>query len=346
MKETILLVGHGSRDPGGNGNQQVEEFADRWRQRHPDWNIQVCFIEFADRLVEEGLALAGREAERVIVVPLILNAAGHVKMELPEHVEAARTSFSACEFIYVPHLGSEAPILRILKRRLHQTMNQLDWPDPQTTGVILLARGSSDPMANGEVAKMARWLFEASRHDLVDIAFTGVTHPRLEGVVQRQRLLGMTQVIVLPYYLFTGTLIERINRQVDHLRRQYPRLRFALGDYFGFEPEIFALLDRRVSEGRAGRGALACDGCKYRELARDQGQDHPHGHYHEDPEHHGHHPGHHGTDPHCVHAGHPVGEHPACHASHHQGHQSGHQSGHQGDPRPGPVTPEQERGQA
>ncbi|MFZ1575203.1 MAG: sirohydrochlorin chelatase, partial [Chromatiaceae bacterium] len=276
MKEKILLVGHGSRDPGGEGNREVEVFAHLWRERQPDWDIQVCFIEFADLLVAEGLTQAARDADRVIVVPLILNAAGHVKMELPEHLQAARAAFPETAFIYVPHLGAEDTILNVLKRRLGQAMDELDRPDPQTTGVILLGRGSSDPMANGEVAKMARWLFEASDHDLVDIAFTGVAYPRLERVVQRQALLGMTQIIVLPYYLFTGTLMERIKRQMAHLGQQYPRLRFAQGAYFGFEDEIFDLLEQRVREGREGTGLMPCDGCKYRELVRDGSGVHHH----------------------------------------------------------------------
>lgn len=296
MKETILLVGHGSRDPGGEGNREVELFAQLWRERQPDWDIQVCFIEFADLLVADGLTQAARDADRVIVVPLILNAAGHVKMELPEHLEAARAAFPDTAFVYVPHLGAEDTILNVLKRRLGQAMDELDRPDPQTTGVILLGRGSSDPMANGEVAKMARWLFEAGRHDLVDIAFTGVAFPRLEGVVQRQARLGMTQIVVLPYYLFTGTLIERIRRQVDHLRSQYPHLRLACADYFGFEPEIFDLVEQRVRDGRTGVGTLPCDGCKYRELAHDAGHAHQHdqgpqhgdGHQHRHGDHHGH----------------------------------------------------------
>ncbi|MFZ1538083.1 MAG: sirohydrochlorin chelatase [Chromatiaceae bacterium] len=274
MKETILLVGHGSRNP--DGNREIEEFARLWRERQPGWRIEVCFIEFADQLVAEGLALASHDADRVIVVPLILNAAGHVKMDLPEHIEAARAQFPATEFRYVPHLGAETSILEVLQRRLHQAMDELDRPDPQTTGVILLGRGSSDPMANGEVAKMARWLFEASDHNLVDIAFTGVTYPRLERVVQRQALLGMTQIVVLPYYLFTGTLMERIKRQTGHLQQQYPLVRFARSTYFGFEEEIFDLLELRVREGQEGISLLACDGCKYREMAPKEGGGHHH----------------------------------------------------------------------
>jgi sirohydrochlorin cobaltochelatase len=275
MSEIILLVGHGSRDPAGN--REIETFADRWRRRHPDWRIEVCFIEFAEVLVADGLTRAARLARRVVVVPLILNAAGHVKMEIPEHIEAARARHPATEFIYAPHLDACEPILSILKRRLQAAMRELDMPDPRTTGVILLGRGSSDRMANGEVAKMARWLQEAGEHELVDIAFTGITHPRLERVVQHQVQLGMMQLVVLPYYLFTGMLMQRIARQVEHLRRQYPHIRLACGSHFGFEEEIFALLAQRVSEAGCETTRMPCDGCKYRQIA------HGHAHHHHGP---------------------------------------------------------------
>lgn len=278
MNETILLVGHGSREPAGN--TEIEEFARRWRARQPDWNIQTCFIEFAEPPVDEGLARAAGHGGRVIIVPLILNAAGHVKMEIPEHIAAARARHPRVEFLYAPHLGACDPILAILKRRLRQAMHALDVPDPKTTGVILLGRGSSDRMANGEIAKMARWLWEEGEHELVDIAFTGITHPRLERVVQRQVQCGMTQIAVLPYYLFTGTLIERIKRQAENLKVQYPHIRIARADYFGIEEEIFQLVEQRVREARVGGNAalMPCDGCKVRAFAAE----HDHGHRHDD----------------------------------------------------------------
>ena len=278
MTDVILLVGHGSREQ--NGNAEIEEFARQWRARRPRWLIQVCFIEFADVLLDEGLERAARSGHRVIVVPLILNAAGHVKMEIPQHIAEARSRHPLVRFAYTPHLGAGDPILRILKRRLQQGMAVLDMPDPCTTGVVLLGRGASDRMANGDVAKMARWLQEDGRHELVDIAFTGITYPRLERVVQRQVLLGMTQIVVLPYYLFTGTLIERIRRQVEHLRLQYPRVRFASGEYFGFEEEIFQLLEANVESALRGEPEklMPCDGCKYREVAEQHGHGHSHDH--------------------------------------------------------------------
>ncbi len=276
MTETILLVGHGSRDP--NGNKEIEQFADIWKAQHPEWRIEVCYIEFADVLLDEGFDNAAKNASKVLVIPLILNAAGHVKMEIPEHLEKARLRHPDVEFIYGKHLGVSMTTLKVITRRLTQVMDTIAMPDPKTTGVILLGRGSSDKIANGEVAKLARWVQEETHHDLVDIAFTGITFPRLETAVQRQVKLGMTQIVIQPYYLFTGTLITRIAEQFKHLQKQYPEIRFALGDYLGFELEIYTLLDDNVKalQHPDNKPMMECDGCSYREFA----QEHGHGHSH------------------------------------------------------------------
>lgn len=277
MNDTVLLVGHGSRNPAGN--EEIQRFADAWRKRNPNWRIEVCFIEHANVLLDEGLDRAASDSHRVVVVPLIINAAGHVKMEIPEAVEQARLRHPEVEFICTAHLGMGEEIRDILKRRIGRLLKELAMPDPRTTGIILLGRGSSDAGANGEVAKMARWLFEDMQHDLVDVAFTGVTLPRLETVVQRHVKLGMTQIVIQPVYLYTGVLIERIKQQADRLRQSYPQIAFALGEHFGFDEGIYTLADARVQGEATGAGLLSCDGCKYREAAHDRHHDH-HGHAH------------------------------------------------------------------
>ena len=295
--ETILLVGHGSREK--SGNDEIEAFAAQWRARQPDWRIEVCFIEFSEVTMSEGLRRAAEGAPRVVVVPLILNAAGHVKMDIPQAIDGARLKFPMVQFLYAPHLTACDPILAILRRRLKGAMQALDMPDPTTTGVVILGRGSSDRQANGDMAKMARWLLEETDHELVDLAFTGITYPRLEKAVQRQSLQGMKQVVVLPYYLFNGTLVERIARQVENLKAQYPTIRFVSTRYFGFEPEIFGLLEQRVNDLRRGApiALMPCDGCKFRDFAVEHGLG---GHHHDDavPHSHGDDPAHAHPHPH------------------------------------------------
>jgi sirohydrochlorin cobaltochelatase len=291
MNDTsFLLVGHGSRNR--EGNKEILHFAAQWRERHPEWRIEVCFIEHAEVLLDEGLDRAARNARRVIALPFILNAAGHVKMELPAALNAARLRHPGVRFDCMRHLGMGREIFAVLKSQLNGLMKHLDMPDPRTTGVILLGRGSSDSGANGELAKMARWLFEDGDHDLVDLAFTSITWPRLETVVQRQVRLGMKQICIIPVYLFTGVLIERIKAQLVRLQGQYPEIAFALGTHFGFDQGIFDLLDAKATgHEMAEGGLLECDGCKYRLAAEEEHlHDHSHTHTHHGAEDHAHTP--------------------------------------------------------
>lgn len=283
---TLLLVGHGSRERAGN--DEILTFTQRWRQHRPQWRIEVCFIEFSDMTLAQGLNDAALGARRVVVLPLILNAAGHAKMDIPQALEQARTQHPEVNFLYTPPLSACDPLLSVLLRRLRDAMQALDSPDPHTTGVVLLGRGSSDRQANGEMSKMARWVQEESDHPWVDVAFTGITYPRLESIVQRQVLLGATQMVVLVYYLFNGTLVQRIERQIQHLRGQYPTLRLVHTPYFGFEPEVLAVLEQRVLDAlhHHPQALMSCDGCHYRHFAQEHGlgghsHDHEHEHEHE-----------------------------------------------------------------
>jgi sirohydrochlorin cobaltochelatase len=264
--DVVLLAAHGARDPGAEGNLEVDAFASAWGARHPDLEVQVCWIEHAPVLLEEGLDRAAARAVgggRVLVLPLILNAAGHVKGDIPQALAAARVRHPRIEFRAARHLGTTDHLLKALRQRLHQAMVALDMPDPHTTGVVLLARGASDMESTGEVAKMAHWIYETTDHELVLPAFTGICFPRLEQVVQRLDRLGMTQIIVLPYYLFTGRLIKRIREQTARLRTQYPRRVIALAGYIGAHEQLMALLDRRLAECRDGSPLLPCDGCPH-----------------------------------------------------------------------------------
>ena len=304
MKDTILLVGHGSRE--GAGNIAIEKFATQLRQRQPNWHIEVCFIEFAPVLLKKGFDHAAAHAAtatgKVLVLPLILNAAGHMKGDIPRAMQAARERHPHVQFDCAPHVGANDTMLQIVRRNLTNAMAQLDVPDPSTTGVIVLGRGSSDRKANGEMAKMARWLWEECDHELVDLAFTGITYPRLERVVQRQVQLGMSQIVVLPYYLFTGTLLLRIERQMQHLAKQYPQVRFAHSGCMGFEPELFDLLAQRVEKWHQGEPHSVvrynpADAAHHHHHHDDE-HGHDHSHDHEDHHHHHHEDGHDHHHPH------------------------------------------------
>ena len=149
-EDTILLIGHGSREAGGN--DEIHRFVAQWRTP-ARLEHRVCFIEFAPPSLHDGLLHAARNARRVLVLPLILNAAGHVKMEIPEAIEHAREHCPGTRFCTRPHLTACDPILDVLRRNLRKCMSELDMPTPPPPAWCCWERGSSDRQANGDVAR-------------------------------------------------------------------------------------------------------------------------------------------------------------------------------------------------
>ncbi len=140
MNKTVLLVGHGSRQTAGN--EEILRFAEIWGARHKGGRVEVCFIEHGEVLMGEGLDKAAAHSKQVVVVPLILNAAGHVKMDIPQAITAARKRHPGVEFVSTLPLGMGREIHAILRHRIEHLLHELAVPDPRTTGIILLGRGS------------------------------------------------------------------------------------------------------------------------------------------------------------------------------------------------------------
>ncbi|MBI5136568.1 MAG: sirohydrochlorin chelatase [Nitrospirae bacterium] len=274
-KTVILLIGHGSRNPAGN--DEFLDFAGRMRARHPDETFVTCFIEFHDVLVGDGVDQAvALGATRIIAVPVILLAAGHVKMEIPEILEAGRHRHPGVEIVYARNIGVCAQTVAMLVERVAEVA--FGRPDTDT-GVLVLGRGSSDPDASGDVAKVARLFRQASGYDLVHYAFVGVTTPDLPTGVRQLIAMGARRVIIAPYFLFTGVLIERIHRMADDFRVRWPEVPFAVSRYFEFHDLLMDVVAERIRQATGGGMMMACDNCEYRIQATGHG-------HHDDPDDH------------------------------------------------------------
>ena len=90
MKEGIVLLGHGSKDP--EWSQPFEKIAVSLGKRAPAVAVALAYLEHGPSLEEAVAALAAKGAMSVRVVPLFLGAGGHVKEDLPKLVELARRS--------------------------------------------------------------------------------------------------------------------------------------------------------------------------------------------------------------------------------------------------------------
>ena len=88
MKEGIVLLGRGSKDP--ECSQPLERIAVSLGKRLPAVTVFLAYLEHGPSLDEAVAALAAKGALAVRVIPLFLGAGGHVKADLPGLVSASK----------------------------------------------------------------------------------------------------------------------------------------------------------------------------------------------------------------------------------------------------------------
>ena len=84
MKEGIVLVAHGSRDP--DWSRPFERIAASLAQRLPAVSVGLAYLEHGASLDETVTAMVAKGVASIRVVPLFLGPGGHVREDLPKLV--------------------------------------------------------------------------------------------------------------------------------------------------------------------------------------------------------------------------------------------------------------------
>ncbi|HXN07286.1 MAG TPA: sirohydrochlorin chelatase [Nitrospiria bacterium] len=281
-KDVWLLIGHGSRDD--EGNREFLETVSEMKRRHPQRRIEAAFVELAEPGMREVL-LGYRQDEtaRVQVLPLLLFGAGHSKTEIPEVIREAREKSPGIVFQYGTPLGIHPSLFKIVQERVREAEEKAGPIPREKTAILLIGRGSSDPDANGDMHKVARLFWEQNRYGWVETCFIGVTLPNLPEGIRRCAALGAKRIIALPYFIFTGVLIKRIQDLVSEQRKKYPEAEILQGNHMGKDPLLMELIEERFEAMSQGPVLMNCDLCKFQfpELVPDPSpgahQEHHHG---------------------------------------------------------------------
>ncbi|MGG3889393.1 sirohydrochlorin chelatase [Metabacillus fastidiosus] len=290
--KAVLFIGHGSRLEAGN--EEVRIFIDKMAETM-DANliVETCFLEFAAPNIAQGIDnCVKRGATEVSVIPIILLHAGHSKLHIPAEIEDGIAKYPDVKFAYGETIGVHHGVLDILIDRLEEAGFDTS-AEHNDTAVLLIGRGGSDADANSDFYKITRLLWEKLNVKWVESAFMGVTAPLVDEGIERCLKLGAKKIIMLPYFLFTGILMERMAKMLADYQEQYSEHEFVLADYFGYHSELQTILKERVQEAINGKSNGAATLENYRLYVEEHG--HAHHHHHHDHDHdHGHHHHHHG----------------------------------------------------
>jgi sirohydrochlorin ferrochelatase/(2Fe-2S) ferredoxin len=261
-EEAVLLVGHGSRRE--RSNEQVRTLAAELEGRL-GIPVDAGFLELAEPSIPDAVAGLAPATSRLTVVQLSLFAASHVKNDVPLAVQQARRDHLGLTVHNGSHLGVHPALIDLLDDRAAAVEAELGVDrETEDVAVVVCARGSSDPDANGDAHKLARLLFEGRAFDRAEASFIGVTEPTLDETLHTVAKERPDAVIVLPYMLGDGVLTERIRDGAAAFDAAYPYVDAAAGDPLGTDTRLLDVLGDRWQAARTESVDMSCDTCKYK----------------------------------------------------------------------------------
>jgi sirohydrochlorin ferrochelatase len=201
----LVALAHGSRDPRSAAT--IKALVDEVRAMRPDLRIEQAFLELSkpsfttvvDRLVKAGY-------DEIVVVPLLLTEAYHAKVDVPSAIADAGARHPGLQIRATSILGLEAQFLEVLDVRMREALSGVR--ARELDALVLAAAGSSDPLANQAVARLARvW---GARHRLpVTAAFASASPPATGEAVRAFRAQGRRHIAVASLFLAPGFLPDR-----------------------------------------------------------------------------------------------------------------------------------------
>lgn len=235
----LVALAHGSRDPRSAAT--VTALVNEVKAQRPDLRIEKAFLELAkpsfDTVVDK-LVRAGHE--EIVVVPLLLVEAFHAKVDVPELIASATARHPGLKIRATDVLGLETRFLEVLDERLRAALKaarvrELD-------ALVLAAAGTSDPLANQAVARLARvW---GTHHKLpVTAAYATSAPPATGEAVRAFRAEGRRHIAVASLFLAPGSLLDRATELALEAGA------VAVSDPLGAHPEVARTVLARYAVG-------------------------------------------------------------------------------------------------
>ncbi|MBA2528635.1 MAG: sirohydrochlorin chelatase [Euzebyales bacterium] len=255
----LLLVAHGTRDP--RGAEEMERLLSLLRAQHPGPVVHAWLEDFADPGVAEVASdLVGQGVSRVVSVPLLTLGARHAKTDIPTQVAAARLAHPELTISHGRILGLHPALFALARARIDAVSPAGGRAEEV---LVVTASGSSDPDANADLAKAARFLAEGSGHRWVEHAFAGVTWPSIDVVLRRVAAAGARRAMLFSWSLLAGLLERAVAVSAQQVADEVG-LSLADAGRFGPDPLVAEVVLDRYREVLHGDPRMNCDLCAYR----------------------------------------------------------------------------------
>ena len=262
MKEGILLCGHGSRTE--EGTKAFKELVTILTKRYHNYEVDYGFLEFNHPVYEASVErLYKKGIRKIYALPVILFAASHAKNDIPYELNTIQSYYPDLKIVMGTHIGVSSFILELSQKILEDKEANLPAIPRKDTCLVVIGRGTTDPDTNADVFKLCRMLWEGMGFGFATVAFSGTAYPSVKEGLEMVDKLGFKRVMVIPFFFFTGVLLQRIYQQVASFSKN-TTTEYISTQAFGTHELILQAFDERLKEAIEGTGNMNCQLCKYR----------------------------------------------------------------------------------
>lgn len=206
-------------------------------ERMPDRPVRPSFLEFARPSIEEGLAgLVAQGVGEVVVAPLLLFAADHVRRDIPAAVAKAAARRLGLRVRQVDHFGCHPRVVELSKRRYGEALIGRPAVSPGESLLLLVGRGSRDRRATEEMLRFADLRRQASEVGVVETCFTAMERPLLAEMLPQVGKRAVRRIVVQPHLLFSGYLSRQVCSAVEQARASWPAINWVVTEPLGADP--------------------------------------------------------------------------------------------------------------
>ncbi|CED61532.1 Putative uncharacterized protein [Moritella viscosa] len=246
----VLICGHGSR--AKIAEEEFSLLAKGLKERHPELKVEYGFLEYSapnmhtalDRLMAQGVT-------KIHAVPGMLFAATHAKNDIPSVLTTYQAKHPNLTIEYGKELGLHEEMILAFQQRILNALGHDTIPaagELYDTMLVVVGRGTSVVDANADAAKLTRIACENLGFGWSETVYSGVTFPSVGRGLEMALKLGFKKIVVAPYFLFGGKLIDRIYNYVDKVANENPDVVFLKADYLRAQDHVINTFELRINE--------------------------------------------------------------------------------------------------
>ncbi len=208
--KAVLYIGHGTRSKKGAAEANL--FIGSVMKKVDAPIQKLCFLELTEPDIEAGFEYCVQEgAAEIMIMPLFLLAAGHIKQDIPEELAPLIKKYPAITVRMADPFGVQDSILDAIAELAADDGELIRSDD----SILIVGRGSSDPSILKSFDSIKRGISRRLGVRNVQVCYLAAASPTFKDGLDSICNEASGRVIVIPYLLFSGLLLSEVVREVN-----------------------------------------------------------------------------------------------------------------------------------